>query len=195
MLKIQAMKRFSITITIITLALMSTFAQEKNVKVGDYIKDFEALDEQGKKWNSKNLPDDSYLVVYFYPAAMTGGCTKQACAYRDDKSELEDLNALVIGISGDEVNNLELFKKAHNLNFTLLSDPDGRLAELFGVPVNKAEKSIVRTVEGNEYTLKRQATISRWTYIINSEGKVIYKSSEVDAANDSKNVIEVLRNS
>jgi peroxiredoxin Q/BCP len=67
------------------------------------------------------------VVVYFYPAAMTGGCTKQACSFRDDKAVLEALDAIVIGISGDEVQSLQYFKEAHSLNFPLLSDPREKL--------------------------------------------------------------------
>jgi peroxiredoxin Q/BCP len=84
---------------------------------------------------------------------MTGGCTKQACAYRDSKDQISSLNAVVVGVSGDDAKNLELFKRAHNLNFTLLSDTDGKIASAFGVPMKVGEKSIEREVDGVQYTL------------------------------------------
>lgn len=73
---------------------------------------------------------------------MTGSCTKQACAYRDDKVSFDALNVTVVGVSGDEVKNLEYFKNAYNLNFPLLSDNVGSIAKLFGVASKNGAKSI-----------------------------------------------------
>ncbi len=168
-------------------------AQDEQLKVGDRVPQFRAVADNGETWKSKNFIGRKNLVVYFYPAAMTGGCTKQACAYRDAQEDLSSVDAEVVGISGDEVKNLELFKLANNLNFTLLSDPDGEIASLFGVPVREGEKSIEREVDGNLHTLIRGVTTSRWTFIIDKTGKVIYKSTEVNAAEDSKAVLEALK--
>ena len=162
-------------------------------EVGDKIEKFSAPNDEGNTWNAAAVLGKANLVVYFYPAAMTGGCTKQACAYRDDKLALDSLNATVVGISGDEVQNLKYFKKAHDLNFTLLSDPEGKIATRFGVPVTLGEKSIDREIEGEQYTLSRLATTARWTFVVDKKGKVIYKASGVDAANDSKNVLQALK--
>lgn len=160
--------------------------------MGDRVPNFTAMADDGKIWDSENFIGKKNLVVYFYPAAMTGGCTKQACAYRDAQEDLLSVNADVVGISGDEVKNLELFKRVNNLNFTLLSDPDGEIARMFGVPIREGEKSIKREVDGIIHTLSRDLTTSRWTFIIDKEGKIIYKSTDVDAAEDSKTVFEVL---
>ena len=123
---------------------------------------------------------------------MTGGCTKQACSYRDFQEEFQDLDATVVGISGDEVDNLKVFKEAHQLNFTLLSDPDGSVAEKYGVPL-KDGGSIDREVNGINYTLNRGVTTSRWTFVIDKDGKVIYKNANVNATEDSKEVMEVIK--
>jgi thioredoxin-dependent peroxiredoxin len=105
---------------------------------------------------------------------------------------LKELDAVVVGISGDDIKNLQLFREANQLNFTLLSDPDGNIAERFGVPVNKEMKTIEREVEGVKHLLSRQVTTSRWTFVIDKKGTLIYKSTQVNAAEDSKAVINVL---
>ncbi|MEX2371720.1 MAG: peroxiredoxin [Bacteroidales bacterium] len=179
---------------ILVLIISHVQAQHTGLNVGDKVDNFEAKAENGKIWKSKKVIGKKNLVVYFYPAAMTGGCTKQACAYRDAMDDLSSVDAEVVGISGDEVKNLKLFKQAHNLNFTLLSDPDGGIARMFGVPVTEGNKSIEREVEGTIHTLTRGLTTSRWTFIIGKQGKVIYKSTDVNAAEDSKAVLGVLKN-
>lgn len=162
------------------------------LKKGDKVADFEAQNENGKLWKSSDVVGKDYLVVYFYPAAMTGGCTKQACAFRDHKAELKVLGAQVVGVSGDHVEGLKYFKIAENLNFHLLSDTDGKIAKLFGVPTRDGGE-IKRTVQGTEVTLKRNLTTSRWTFIVGIDGTVIYKDTSVKAAQDSDNVIAFLK--
>ena len=157
------------------------------------MKNFELTSDNGTTWKSKDVIGKKKLVIYFYPAAMTGGCTKQACAYRDSKDQFTSQETEVIGISGDSAKNLDLFKRAHNLNFTLLSDPDGNIAAEFGVPVRQGEKSILREIDGVQHSLSRSITTARWTFIIDKNRKVAYISTEVKAAEDSKIVLEVLK--
>ncbi|WP_434144706.1 thioredoxin-dependent thiol peroxidase [Photobacterium leiognathi] len=73
------------------------------------------------------------VLAYFYPKAMTPGCTVQACGLRDSKTELDEKNVVVLGISIDPVKRLPKFIERDNLNFTLLSDEDHAVAEQFGV--------------------------------------------------------------
>jgi peroxiredoxin Q/BCP len=73
------------------------------------------------------------VLVYFYPKAMTPGCTVQAQGLRDNKAELEQLNTVVFGISPDEPKRLIKFYQRDELNFTLLSDVDHSVADAFGV--------------------------------------------------------------
>lgn len=187
----KTLKLFSV-LAVLALTFSHILAQKDGLDVGESVPQFKAMADNGKIWSSEKVIGKKNLVVYFYPAAMTGGCTKQACAYRDAQEDLLSVDAEVIGISGDKVENLELFKRANNLNFTLLSDPEGEIAKMFGVPIREGEKSIEREVDGIIHTLNRGLTTSRWTFIIDKEGKVIYKSTEVDAAEDSKAVLEVL---
>ena len=73
------------------------------------------------------------VLVYFYPRASTPGCTVQACALRDSKSELNDLNVVVLGISPDSPKKLTNFTNKQELNFTLLADEDHAVCEAYGV--------------------------------------------------------------
>lgn len=181
--------KLTITILILTFAISSNcFSQ---VETGDKAPQFFAKDDSGEIWNSDDYIGKKVLVVYFYPAAMTGGCTKQACAFRDDKSKLDALDVIVVGVSGDEIENLKYFKEAHNLNFPLLSDLDGEIANKFGVPV-KGGGSIVRNIEGSDITLNRGVTTSRWTFVIDKSGKVAYKNTQVNAAEDSQQTIDII---
>ena len=184
------MKLFFATLAVILVTSSSLFAQELNV--GDKAPMFKTLADDGTSWNVKDYIGKKYIVVYFYPAAMTGGCTKQACAYRDYKSDIESAEALVVGVSGDNVEGLKIFKKAHNLNFTLLSDESGDVAKKFGVPV-KDGGTITKEFEGQSYDLFRGTTASRWTFIIDKEGKIVYKNDKVNATNDTEEVLNFIK--
>jgi peroxiredoxin Q/BCP len=162
------------------------------VETGRSAPPIKALDQDGKQWTLAGNLKDKHLVVYFYPAAMTGGCTKQACAYRD-YNKADSPKFQVVGISGDAVKNLKWFQQAEQLNFTLLSDPDGAIAKAYGVPVKEGEKELTRTVDGNEVTLIRSATTSRWTFIIDPQGKVVYRAEQVKPLADLEDVLTFLK--
>lgn len=153
---------------------------------------FAANDDTGEIWSSSEYLGKKNIVVYFYPAAMTGGCTAQACSYRDTSSSLDEADAIVVGVSGDSVKGLALFREAHNLNFPLLSDPNGSIAQLFGVPT-RAGGSLEREIGGETHTLTRNLTTSRWTFIIGKDGTVIYKNQDVDAGEDPSAVLAALK--
>jgi len=183
------MKRLFVPALII---LGLTLNLEAQVSLGEEVPNFTTLDQDSQKWTlKKELKKADYLVVYFYPVAFTGGCTAQACSYRDQKGELEAVGAQVVGVSGDKPETLELFALEHNLNFPLLSDESGAMAEIFGVPHGEGG-TIQREIKGKTLDLERGTTIQRWTFIIDKEGKLIYKDSEVDAANDSGKVMKHL---
>jgi thioredoxin-dependent peroxiredoxin len=185
------MKRTLAYFTLICLSSFSHMFAAKVLTLGGRAPAFSALDEKGKLWRSGDVTGSKHLVVYFYPAAMTGGCTKQACAFRDDKSKLIQLDAVVVGVSGDSPDGLAHFKKAENLNFTLLSDEKGDLAKKFGVPFGKGG-SIERVVDGATVTLSRGVTAKRWTFVLSKDGKVVYINDKVNAAKDSAAVRAVL---
>lgn len=185
------MKTFFTFFLLMTLFVSNSNAQVLNV--GDEAPVFEAKEDNGNTFELKNYIGDKFIVVYFYPAAMTGGCTKQACTYRDFKTQLNSANAIVVGVSGDSVEGLKLFKKANDLNFPLLSDETGAIAKKYGVPMRDGG-SITREVNGQEYELVRGVTASRWTFIIDKNGKIAYKNTEVDAANDPQEILDFIKN-
>lgn len=100
-------------------------------------------------------------------------------------------DVLVLGISGDSVHNQKLFKKAHNLDFKLLADIKGDVARKFGVPQGEGG-SIPKELFGKKEVLTRGVTASRWTFVIDKQGKIAYKDANVDAAKDSKNVLKAI---
>jgi len=163
-----------------------------DLKVGDAAPAFSAKDDTGADWSSKDHVGKHVVVVYFYPADMTGGCTKQACGFRDDMKGLKEKGVEVVGVSGDSVRNHQLFKKAHELNFTLLADTDGKVASTFGVPVKKEEKSLKATIDGKEETLTRSISPSRWTFVIDKSGKIVSKNTMVNAPEDSKAIKDLV---
>ena len=186
------MKKITSILTLLTLTI-SVMAQNSNeLKIGDQVSEFSGIDDTGVNWKSNTVNTD-FLVVYFYPAAMTGGCTAQACAYRDDKVNFDKIGATIIGVSGDEVKNLKVFKETSYLNFPLISDSNGAISKTFGVPT-KEGGSITREVEGTNYLLVRGITASRWTFVLDKDRKIIYKNAEVNALQDSKQVLEVIKN-
>lgn len=165
---------------------------QQPVNVGDRAPIFEARADDGTLWRSREHVGRSILVVYFYPAAMTAGCTTQACMFRDNRTVLLDLGAEVVGVSGDRIDALRAFKGVNRLNFPLLSDTAGTVAGAFGVPMRDGG-SITRDVEGEDVTLTRDLTMSRWTYIIDREGRIVYRETEVDPEGDSARVIDFIR--
>jgi peroxiredoxin Q/BCP len=160
-----------------------------DLKSGDKAPAFECTDDTGNAWKSADHYGKKIVVVYFYPAAMTGGCTRQSCAFRDDLTKLADKGVEVVGVSGDEAAGLKLFKKAHSLNFPLLADTDGAVAKKFGVPLSKGGE-ITREVDGQQHVLKRGVTAARWTFVIDRQGKIALKNTKVDAAKDSQAILK-----
>jgi peroxiredoxin Q/BCP len=180
------------TFILTAIGILAALAASAQVELGEKVPNFTATDQEGSKWVlKKQVKSADYLVIYFYPAAFTGGCTKQACAYRDQKGELGEVGAQVVGVSGDKPETLELFALEHGLNFTLLSDEAGEIAALFDVPVNDGG-TINREIKGQSLDLERGSTIQRWTFILDNKGVLIYRDTEVDAEQDSNKVLEFL---
>jgi len=171
------------------ITAISAFA---GLDVGSKVEPFSANDDNGQLWQLSEHLGKKNVVVYFYPAAMTGGCTKQACAYRDQSAALNEVDAVVVGVSGDSVRNLQLFKQVNDLNFTLLSDPNGSISKQFGV-ATRGGNAIEREVDGITHTLIRGITTMRWTFIIGKDGRVVYKNDKVQATEDTATVIAEIK--
>ena len=100
---------------------------------GDLAPDFELPDEDGVPRRLSELAADGPVVLFFYPAAMTPGCTAESCHFRDMKAEFDAVGAQRVGISADAVSKQKEFSDKHQFDYPLLSDPDGAVATQFGV--------------------------------------------------------------
>ncbi|WP_323186506.1 peroxiredoxin [Streptomyces sp. NBC_00878] len=103
------------------------------IEVGDTVEDFELLDETGTSRKLSELLGEGPVVLFFYPAALSAGCTAEACHFRDLAAEFTAVGARPVGISGDTVERQREFVGKHTLGFPLLSDPEGLIRERFGV--------------------------------------------------------------
>ncbi len=101
--------------------------------VGDIVDDFELDDEQEVRRSLTGLLADGPIVLFFYPAAMTAGCTAEACHFRDIAAEFRAVGAQPVGISGDSVRRQAEFASRHSFGYPLLADPDGTVRQRFGV--------------------------------------------------------------
>src|SRR5919107_693431 len=100
---------------------------------GDVAPDFELADETGTPRRLSELLADGPVVLFFYPAAMTAGCTAEACHFRDLAAEFAAAGAQRVGISRDPVDKQRAFADRHRFDYPLLSDPDGAVASAMGV--------------------------------------------------------------
>lgn len=185
------MKTIILITALIMTAIFNTTAQQ-GLSVGDKAPQFKATADDGTTWDAGDYLGKDFLVVYFYPGALTGGCTKQACAYRDRQQDLQAADVTVVGISGDKVENLRLFKQAENLNFTLLSDEKGEISKAFGVPTG-AGGSLKKVVDGKEYEVSRDFSTKRWTFVVDKDGRIIYKNDTVDPEKDTEQVLNFIK--
>jgi peroxiredoxin Q/BCP len=129
------------------------------LSVGDIAPNFTLPDQDGR---SHTLEDyrGSWVVLYFYPKDDTPGCTKEACNFRDEKGRLEELGAVVLGVSADDVESHGRFHSKYGLNFALLSDPQKNVIRAYGAWGTK-------TMYGREYE-----GVLRCTYLIDPQGRV-----------------------
>jgi len=102
------------------------------LKVGDRAPAFEAEDGDGNPVSLDGLLEKGPLVLYFYPKDFTPVCTREACFFRDNHTELADLSATVVGVRTDDPGSHRAFARVHDLPFPLLSDPDRRIARDYG---------------------------------------------------------------
>jgi len=151
--------------------------KSSSLSVGELAPDFTLEDQNGKKVSLKDFRGQN-VVVYFYPRAMTPGCTVQACSLRDSKSKLQSAKIVVLGVSADPVKKLKQFEEKDKLNFTLLSDPDHKVCEAYGTWGLK--KFMGREFMG----------ILRQSFLINADGKIIHVMDKVDTKTHHDDVLK-----
>jgi peroxiredoxin Q/BCP len=131
------MKLHAIAIALVSglVASMSAFAAPASAmpKVGDKAPLVEGKDQNGKDWKLSDEIGKKIVLLYFYPKDETPGCTTEACGFRDSIDSLKEKNVEVIGVSFDSGESHIKFITKHNLNFPLLADTDGKIADTYGV--------------------------------------------------------------
>jgi thioredoxin-dependent peroxiredoxin len=132
------------------------------LKVGDKAPEFQAAASDGSTVKLADYIGKKNIVLYFYPMDETPGCTKEACGIRDTLSELQDLDAVVFGVSFDSVESHQKFIKNRKLNFLLLADTDKKIAKAYGIATDKSQVA------------------PRVTFIINKQGKIAYVNLKVN---------------
>ncbi len=140
------------------------------LKTGDRVAEFELPDQTGTARSLTALLADGPVVLFFYPAARTPGCTKEACAFRDAQAKLAKSGAVVLGVSPDDVASHAKFRDKYALNFPLLADPGHKVADKYGAWREK-----------NMYG-KKSMGVQRSTFLIDADGKVakVWKRVSVD---------------
>jgi peroxiredoxin Q/BCP len=150
-------------------------------KIGNLAPAFTLKDQEGNKVALKDYRGKKNVVVYFYPKAMTPGCTVQACGIRDHKKEFAKLNTVVLAISPDAPERLGRFAERDGLNFTLLSDEDHKIAEKYG---SWGRKKFM----GKEYD-----GILRQTFIIGKDGKLKEIFTKVKTKSHHDDVMDFIK--
>lgn len=149
------------------------------MKTGDRVPEFELPDQTGTVRSLSGLLADGPVVLFFYPAAMTPGCTKEACHFRDLAQEFADLGASRVGISTDAVAKQAKFSDSQRFDYPLLSDADGKVAEMFGV---------------RRGLLGAFMPVKRTTFVIDTDRTVLdVISSEINMDTHADKALEVLR--
>jgi len=123
----------TLTLTVLLAASVSAADSAKTPKAGDKAPLVSGKDQDGKTWNLADHVGKKIVLLYFYPKDDTPGCTKQACGLRDRMGDLKKDGVEVVGVSFDSGESHQKFIAKHMLNFTLLADTDGKIADAFGV--------------------------------------------------------------
>jgi len=159
----------------LSLLTLMGLAHAEKVSVGQQAPLFTLHAQDGSTLDLASRQGKGWTVLYFYPKAGTPGCTTQACAFRDAIKVIRNENADVFGISTDDVEDLQKFHQEHQLTFTLLSDPDAKVTEAYGV------KMPVVTVA------------KRWTFILDPSLVIRQIDDDVDPAMDAMRVAKELQ--
>jgi peroxiredoxin Q/BCP len=141
------------------LAAEGELVAEERLAPGDQAPDFTLPDADGNEVSLASLRGQR-VIIYFYPAAMTPGCTKQACDFRDSKSDLSEAGFAVLGISPDSPAKLARFRDRDGLTFPLLSDPDRKVLQAYGA---YGEKMMYG---------KKSVGVIRSTFVVGADGKI-----------------------
>lgn len=154
--------------------LLAALSFMVELKEGDIAPAFSAVATDGstitlEEYRGKNV------ILYFYPEDMTGGCTIEACNFRDDKEKFDALNTVILGVSLDDINKHKQFTEKDKLNFPLLVDEGGKICAAYGVPI-----------EDEKWP-------ERWTFLIDKNGRVAKIYHVVSVRVHSSELQEVIK--
>jgi thioredoxin-dependent peroxiredoxin len=149
-------------------------------EAGQKAPDFELIDDEGQ---DEKLSDyrGKKVILYFYPQDFTSGCEMQACQFRDAYEDIREKNAIVLGVSPDDVESHRRFREALELPFHLLSDPDLEVSKKYGA---------VSTKTFDDGTTKDR--VQRSHFVIDEEGKIVDAQAPVQAAQSKRLALEKL---
>lgn len=149
------------------------------LEVGSLAPDFSLPDENGEIHKLSDYRGQK-VILYFYPKDNTAGCTRQACGFKDRYPLIQEKGAVVLGISKDSVRAHKNFKTKYDLPFTLLSDPEHQVIEMYGVW--KEKKNYGRVYMG----------IVRSTYLIDEKGIIVKALEKVKPDQNPQDMVDVL---
>lgn len=185
-IKFRNFYRFYLAVYLILFILYFSFSSSsqttnnidmKKIEIGSSIPAFTLNDQNGTPFDINSVLGKKNLVIYFYPKDDSPGCTKEACYFRDQFEVFNEVDAMIIGISGQSVESHKAFAEKYRLTYTLLSDEGNKVRKLFGVPTN-----FFGLLPG------------RVTYIIDKTGKVIYMfDSQIQATQHVDEALRILK--
>ena len=171
--------RRSLAVFLVAISLGSSVVAESSdqtngkLKLGDPIPNVTAEDQNGKTVNLAEEAKTGYTLVYFYPKAMTAGCTAQACSLRDSYQTLQEKGVKIFGVSVDSVHAQKEFEQKDHLPFELLADQDKKVITAFGVP------------------LLSVGVASRQAYLF-KDGKLVWLDTKASTDKQAADVLHVL---
>jgi len=148
---------------VFSLASVGSLFSAETPKVGDKAPLVQAKDQDGKTFKLADVVGKKIVLLYFYPKDDTPGCTKEACGLRDRMADLKKDNVQVVGVSFDNEDSHKKFIAKHNLNFPLLADTDGKIAEAYAAKM--PERNMARRV----------------SFLIDKDGKIAHITDNKDA--------------
>jgi len=159
-----------LTTILVTLGLTTPAMAE--ITVGEAAPSFRLQDQKGA-WHSLEQYSGKWIVLYFYPKDDTPGCTKEACAFRDNIFAFEKLNAIVLGVSLDNVESHAEFAEKYSLPFSILADSEKQAASAYGVVMKIGPMELA----------------SRQSFLIDPEGNIVKHYAKVNAEKHSEEVL------